>query len=267
MHTRHGKQSGVLQIKPSDPQAFLRGAKVDLSAATPSSEPFNSQELETLCNQIPSEYHDFLDMFSKSKADKLPDHNPAYDHHINLEDGKQLLFGPIYNLSKVESAALWEFLQENLARNFIWPSQSACRAPVLFVKKKDGSLQLCVDWRGLNSITKKDRYLLPLIPNLLNRLCGSCVYTKIDLRSVYNLVRIALGDEWKTMFQTCYRSFDFLVMHFGLTNAPATFQRLMNTIFTDCLDTFIIIYLDNILIFSKNPKEHQEHVHEVLACL
>jgi len=140
MHTQCGKQSGVLQIKPSDPQVFLCGAKVSLSAVTPTSEPLNSQELESLHNQIPSEYHDFLDVFSKSKADKLPDHNPAYDHHINLEDGKQPLFGPIYNLSKVESAALQEFLQENLARNFIWPSQSACGAPVLFVKKKDGSL-------------------------------------------------------------------------------------------------------------------------------
>ena len=119
MHTRHGEQSGVLQIKPSDPQAFLRSAKVSLSAATPTSEPLNTQELKSLHNQIPSEYHDFLDVFSKSKANKLPDHNPAYNHHINLEDGKQLPFGPIYNLSEVESMALQEFLQENLAHNFV----------------------------------------------------------------------------------------------------------------------------------------------------
>jgi len=267
MHTRRGEQSGVLQIKPSDPQAFLRGTKVSLSAATPTSEPLNTQELKSLHNQIPSEYHDFLDVFSKSKADKLPDHNLAYDHHINLKDGKQPPFGPIYNLSEVESAALREFLQENLACNFIRPSQSACGAPVLFVKKKDGSLRLCVDWRGLNTITKKDRYPLPLIPNLLDQLRGSRVFTKIDLRGAYNLVRIALGDEWKTAFRTRYGSFDFLMMHFGLTNAPATFQCLMNTIFTDCLDTFIVIYLDDILIFSKNPEEHREHVREVLTCL
>jgi len=138
---------------------------------------------------------------------------------------------------------------------------------VLFVKKKDGSLRLCIDWRGLNSITKKDQYPLPLIPNLLDRLCGSRVFTKINLHGVYNLVQIAPGDEWKTAFWTRYGSFDFLMMHFGLTNALATFQRLMNTIFADCLDTFIVIYLDDILIFSKNPKEHQEHVCKVLACL
>ena len=224
MHTRRGEQSGVLQIKPSDPEAFLRSTKVNLSVATPSSDPLNSQEYESLRNQIPPEYHDFLDVFSKSKADKLPDHNPTYDHHINLEEGKQPPFGPIYSLSEVESAALQDFLQENLACNFIRPSQSACGAPVLFVKKKDGSLRLCVDWRGLNTITKKDRYPLPLIPNLLDRLRGSRIYTKIDLRGAYNLVRIAPGDEWKTAFRTRYGAFDFLVMHFGLTNAPATFQ-------------------------------------------
>jgi len=156
MHTQHIEQSSVLQIKPSDPEAFLRGAKVSLSAATPTSDPLNSQEFESLCNQIPPEYHDFLDVFSKSKADKLPNHNPAYNHHINLKEGKQPPFGPIYSLSKVESAALQDFLQENLARNFICPSQSACGAPMLFVKKKDGSLQLCINWCGLNSITKKD---------------------------------------------------------------------------------------------------------------
>jgi len=138
---------------------------------------------------------------------------------------------------------------------------------VLFVKKKDGSLRLCVDWRRLNTITKKDQYLLPLIPNLLDRLRGSRVFTKIDLHGVYNLIWIALGDEWKTAFRTRYGSFDFLMMHFGLTNAPATFQHLMNTIFADCLDTFIVIYLDDILIFSKNPEEHWEHVCEVLTCL
>jgi len=138
---------------------------------------------------------------------------------------------------------------------------------VLFVKKKDSSLRLCVDWHGLNTITKKDRYPLPLIPNLLDRLRGSRVFTKIDLRGAYNLVRIAPGDKWKTAFWTRYGSFDFLVMHFGLTNAPATFQHLMNTIFTDCLDTFIVIYLDDILIFSKNPEEHWEHVREVLTHL
>jgi len=139
--------------------------------------------------------------------------------------------------------------------------------PILFVKKKDGSLHLCVNWHGLNSITKKDQYLLPLIPNLLDRLCGSCIYTKINLRGTYNLIWIAPGDKWKTALQTCYGSFDFLVMHFGLTNTLATFQQLMDTIFTDCLDYFIVVYLDDILIFSKNPEEHTKHIRKVLVHL
>ena len=119
----------------------------------------------------------------------------------------------------------------------------------------------------MNSITHKDRYPLPLIPNLLDQLRDLKVFTKIDLRGAYNLVRIAPGDEWKTAFRTRYGLFDFMVMHFGLTNAPATFQRFMNTIFADLLDRFVVVYLDDILIFSKDPAEHKANVREVLSCL
>jgi len=261
MLTRIDKiNSGILHVKPSDPDsdAALRSATAD---------ELPPDEIDTLCSQIPSEYHDYLDVFSKSKADKLPDFNPMFDHHIELEEGTHPPFGPIYNTSEVEAEALRDFLKENLDRGFIRQSQSSCGAPVLFVKKKDGSLRLCVNWRGLNTITKKDRYPLPLIPNLLDRLRNSNVFTKIDLRGAYNLVRIAPGDEWKTAFRTRYGSFDFLVMHFGLTNAPATFQRFMNTVFADVLDKYVVVYLDDILIFSKNPEEHQENVRDVLARL
>ena len=252
--------SGVLHVKPadSDPAATLH---------TASANELPPDELDTLRSQIPSEYHDYLDVFSKSKADKLPDFNPMFDHHIELEEGTHPPLGPIYNTSEVEAEALHDFLKENLDRGFIRQSQSSCGAPVLFVKKKDGSLRLCVDWRGLNSITKKDRYPLPLIPNLLDRLRNSNVFTKIDLRGAYNLVRIAPGDEWKTAFRTRYGSFDFLVMHFGLTNAPATFQCFMNSVFADVLDKYVVVYLDDILIFSKNPEEHQANVRDVLARL
>ena len=161
-------QTGILRVQPSSPDAFLRGARPDASPDSP-----DIEEIETLRSQIPAEYHDFLDVFSKSKADKLPDHNPQFDHSIKIEDGKQPPFGPIYNMSETEAEALRDFLKENLNRGFIRQSQSSCGAPVLFVKKKDGSLCLCVDWGGLNAITKKDRYPLPLIPNLLDRLRGS----------------------------------------------------------------------------------------------
>jgi hypothetical protein len=184
-------KSGILHIKPSNPDATLHTATAN---------DLTSDELDNLCSQIPTDYHDFLDVFSKSKADKLPNFNLQFDHHIDIKEGKHPPLGPIYSTSKVEAEALQDFLKENLNRGFICQSQSSCGAPVLFSKKKDSSLCLCVDWRGLNTITKKDCYPLPLILNLLDHLCNLSVFTKIDLQGMYNLVHIAPGDKWKTAF-------------------------------------------------------------------
>ena len=145
-------------------------------------------------------------------------------------------------------------------RVFIRPTSSPHGAPVLFVKKKDGSLRLCVDFCGLNCISKKDRYPLLLISNLLDLPRKARVYSKIDLCHAYHLVCIADGDEWKTAFRTCYGSFEWSVMPFGLTNAPAAFQRFMNDIFSNLLDVCVMIYLDDILIYSNNMSEHHWHV-------
>jgi len=138
---------------------------------------------------------------------------------------------------------------------------------VLFVKKKDGSLRLCVDYRGLNRITRKDRYPILLITDLLDASKKARVYSKIDLRSAYHLVRITEGDEWKTTFHTCYGSYEWLVMPFGLSNAPSAFQHFMNELFSDLLDVCVVIYLDNILIYLDNILEHKKHVKEVLRRL
>ena len=124
-----------------------------------------------------------------------------------------------------------------------------------------------MDYRGLNRITKKDCYPLPLIPDLLNRLRAAHLFMKIDLRSAYNLVCIAEGDEWKTTFQTHYGSYKFQVMHYGLTNTPASFQHFMNDVFKDLLDVCIVVYLDDILIYSENPADHTTHIIEVLCQL
>ena len=257
MLTRIDKvNSRILHVKPSDSKTTTRIAKAS---------KIPSNELDTLHSQIPSEYHDYLDVFSKSKAKKLPNFNPQFDHHIELEEGTHPPLSPIYNTSKVEAEVLCNFL--NLDCGFIRQSQSSCSAPVLFIKKKDSLLHLCINWHGLNKITKKDHYPLPLIPNLLDRLRDSNIFTKIDLRGAYNLVCITPGNEWKTTFHTCYGSFDFLVMHFSLTNAPATFQHFMNSVFANVLNKYIMVYLDDILIFSKNPEEHQDNVRDVLACL
>jgi len=211
---------------------------------------------------IPPEYCNYADMFSKAKASELPPHR-NYDLKINLEEGTSPPLGTLYSLSPVELSTLQTFINKNLNTGFICPTASSHTAPVLFVKKKDGSLCLCVDFQGLNKITKKDHYPLPLISDLLDSPSHAKIYLKINLWHTYHLVQIAPGDEWKTAFHTRYGSYEWLVMPFGLTNAPAAFQRFVNTIFTDMLDVCIIVYLDNILIYSKDMESHQQHIQEV----
>ena len=216
--------------------------------------------------EIPHHYSEFQDLFEKEAADKLPAHQP-WDHTIPLQPGTTPPFGPIYSLSKVELDALRSYLDENLARGFIRPSASPAGSPILFVKKKNGELRLCVDFRGLNLITIKNRYALPLISELLDRLQGAKYFTKLDLRGAYNLLRIAAGEEWKTAFRTRYGHFEYLVMPFGLTNAPASFQDLVNHTLKQYLDFSVIAYMDDILIYSQTEEEHIQHVKQVLAKL
>ena len=215
---------------------------------------------------VPSDYHDYADVFSKKKADTLAPHRP-FDLKIELEEGTEPPIGRLYSLSPSEQGSLRDFLDEHLTNGFIRQSSSPHAAPVLFVRKKDGSLRLCVDFRGLNKITKKDRYPLPRTSDLLEAPSGAKIYTKLDLRHAYHLVRIADGDEWKTSFRTRYGSFEWLVMPFGLTNAPAAFQRFVNSIFADMLDVCVVVYLDDILIYSSDPASHRKHVRDVLRRL
>jgi len=245
-----GSTKYQLQLRPSD-SAKARSS----SASTP-------PDLDI----VPPEYRDYADVFSKAKASELPPHRD-YDLKIDLEEGTSPPLGTLYSLSPVELSALRTFIDENLNTGFICPASSSHAAPVLFVKKKDGSLRLCVDFRGLNKITKKDHYPLPLISDLLDSPSRAKVYSKIDLRHAYHLVRIALGDEWKTAFRTRYGSYEWLVMPFGLTNAPAAFQRFVNTVFADMLDVCVVVYLDDILIYSEDMESHQQHVREVLRRL
>jgi len=148
---------------------------------------------------IPPEYHEFADLFSKWEADKLPPHR-SYDHTIPLEPGKAPPFGPIYKLSPAELETVRTYITENLRKGFIRHSQSPCGAPIVFAKKADGTLRLCMDYRGLNKITIKNRYPLPLIGELLERISKAKYFTKFDVRDGYNRLRIASGEEWKTVF-------------------------------------------------------------------
>src|SRR5271168_3960844 len=236
--------------------------KIHLSDLSVSGKSASVSDKTPDLSHIPEEYHDFSDVFSKTKADILAPHRP-YDLKINFEEGASPPVGPMYSLSQSELGTLREFIGENLRIGFIHLTTSPHGAPVLFIKKKDRSLCLCVDFRGLNRITKKDRYPLPFISDLLTTAGKARIYTTLDLRHAYHLVRITEGDEWKTAFRTRYGSFEWLVMPFGLTNAPAAFQRFMNNIFIDLLDVYVIIYLDDILIFSDDPSQHSAHVREV----
>jgi hypothetical protein len=249
-----GSRTYKVSLAPSA-AAKLRGIREDYPTSEPSDIP-----------GLPPEYADFADVFSEARSNVLAPHRP-YDLKIDLEDGAEITPGHVYSLSPSELKAICEFLDEHLNYGFIRPSSSTHGAPVLFVKKKDGSLRLCVDFRRLNKITKKDRYPLPLISDLLDIPRRAKRYTKIDLRHAYHLVRIAEGDEWKTAFRTRYGSFEWQVMPFGLTNAPAAFQWFMNTIFADLLDVTVICYLDDILVYSEDPVDHTEHVREVLRRL
>jgi hypothetical protein len=156
------------------------------------------------------------------------------------------------------------YLETNLEQGRIRSSTSPAGAPIHFALKKDGSLRLCIDYRGLNEITIKDRMPLPLISEALDRLVGARIYTKLDVKDAYNNLRIAEGDKWKTAFRTKYGLYEYLVMAFGLTNAPASFQRWMNEILSEYLDLFCIAYLDDILIYSGNLEQHREHVRLIL---
>lgn len=150
-------------------------------------------------SSIPAEYHDLRGIFTQQEADKLPPHRP-YDHTIPLEPGATPPFGTIYSMSPAELEVLRKYIEENLRKKFIRHSQSPCGAPILFVKKPDGTLRLCVDYRGLNKITTKNRYPLPLIGELLDRISRAKYFTKFDVRDGYHRLRMADGEEWKTAF-------------------------------------------------------------------
>ncbi|XP_038822213.1 uncharacterized protein LOC120022396 [Salvelinus namaycush] len=217
-------------------------------------------------SNVPVEYLDLKEVFSKSRAASLPPHRP-YDCAIDLLPGESPPKGKLYSLSVPEREVMERYISDSLASGFIRPSSSPAGAGFFFVGKKDGSLRPCIDYRGLNNITVKNTYPLPLMSSAFERLQGASVFTKLDLRNAYHLVRIRRGDEWKTAFNTPRGHFEYLVMPFGLSNSPAVFQALVNDVLRDMIDQFIYVYLDDILIFSSSLQEHVQHVRRVLQRL
>lgn len=215
---------------------------------------------------LPEQYREYLDVFSIENAGILPP-NTEFDHAIDLEEGKVPPNLPIYNLSQKELEVLRKYLDSALVKGWIQESKSPAGAPILFVPKKDGTIRLCVDYRGLNTITIKNRHPLPLISEMLDRFSHAIIFTKLDLKDAYHRLRIKKGDEWKTAFKTRYGHFEYMVMPFGLANAPATFQAYINRALGGLVDSICVVYLDDILIYSRNTDAHVEHVKRVLECL
>ena len=238
---------------------------------TPKIHPDREAQIASLLTEevkIPDEYSDFTDVFSEEKALVLPERTELNEHAIDLEDGKQPPYGPIYSLGPVELETLKTYIETHLKTGFIRPSKSPAGAPILFDKKPDGSLRLCVDYWGLNNLTIKNRYPLPLIGESLDRLGRAKRFTQLDLTSAYHRMRIKEGDEWKTAFRTRYGHFEYQVMPFGLFNAPASFQGYINKILAEKLDIFVIVYLDDILIYTEDQGQgHVEAVRWVLDLL
>src|SRR5271165_6278440 len=285
--------------KPQKPVAVIKGIEFPLIQATPRTQKIqmiSRAKLKKLVRrdqademyianvrisdaenpEKPRETHELksheriLKEFGDIFLDGLPPGNPPprkVQHDIPLYPNLPPPFKGIFRLSQAELQELRTQLQQLLKDGKISPSTSPYGAPVLFVKKKDGSLRMCIDYRALNSQTVKNRYALPRIDELFDRLHGAKVFSKIDLTSGYWQIAIAAEDRPKTAFRTRYGHYEFNVMPFGLTNAPATFQTLMNDIFRDLLDVCVIVYLDDILVYSKNKEDHEQHLRQVLQRL
>jgi hypothetical protein len=206
------------------------------------------------------------DLFAK-QLPGLPPEREVF-HTINLEEGHRPPNRPAYRLAPSELAECEKTVDELLKLGLIRPSCSPFASPVLFVRKKDGSLRMVIDYRPLNKITISDRYPLPRIDDLLDRLKGAKVFSSLDLLSGYHQVRLRKEDVPKTAFRTPFGLYEFLVLPFGLTNAPATFQRLMNEVFHDYIrEGFVVVYLDDVLIYSKTEEEHLGQLERVFTRL
>ncbi|KAJ3690052.1 hypothetical protein LUZ61_019216 [Rhynchospora tenuis] len=222
---------------------------------------FVADDLHQNITTVPSQLQPVLDAFQHVFQDPttLPP-NRSVDHTIPLlPDSKPVSIRP-YRYSYFQREEIESIIGDLLANSFIRPSTSPYSSPVLLVKKKDSSWRLCIDYRQLNDMTVKNKYPIPIIDDLLDELKGACYFSKIDLKSGYHQIRMADSDIYKTAFRTHHGHFEFVVMPFGLTNAPATFQTLMNNLFQPFLRKYVLVFFDDILIYSKSLAEHATHL-------
>jgi hypothetical protein len=228
--------------------------------ATPSVHHTTAQNLEDI--HVACE---FPDVFSEDLSGMPPDRDIEFI--IELQPGMTHISRRPYKMTPKELAELKVQLNELLDKGYIHPSFSSCGCPTLFVKKKDQSLMLCVDYRPLNAVTVKNKYLLPCIDILFDQLAGTKVFSKVDLRSGYHQIKIRLKDVPKTAFPTRYGLYEYLIISFGLTNTPAHFMYLINSVLMLELDKFVMVFIDDILIYSKTEEEHAWHLRVILQQL
>jgi hypothetical protein len=225
--------------------------------------PLTNEELKA---KVPVCYHDLLQAFFPAGADTLPARR-SYDHKIELQPGSSLPYSKTRPMSHLELKVVKRWLDDSLRKGWIRPSDSATAAPVLLARKPGGGVRICVDYRGLNNITLKNRYPIPLIRETLDLISQARIFTKLDIIAAFNRIRIAEGHEYLTAFITRFGLYESLVMPFGLSGAPATWQHFLNDQLYDILDVYATAYLDDILVYSKDKKEHTEHVREILRRL
>jgi hypothetical protein len=252
----------MTMVHPVDPHHFVcssitvSGCPAEASAKT--SKPKGFEDI------VPMTLHEYADVFSETAFDSLPERR-KWDHTIKLEREPSPGFRKVYPITLTEQIEMDAFLEEALATGRIRQSKSPLRAPVFFIKKKDGKLCFVQDYQALNAITRKNQYPLPLIDDLIHQLKDACHFTELDVRWGYNNVRIRKGDKWKAAFCTNRGLFEPLVMYFGLTNSPATFQTMMNEIFQDLITEGVVsMSLDDILIFTNSTEEHRRITRLVL---
>jgi hypothetical protein len=183
---------------------------------------------------------------------------------IELKPGTAPIHKTPFRMTTPELAELKKHIKELLEKGFIYPSSSPWGAPVIFVLEKDGTQRLCVDYRALNEVTIKNNYPLPRIDDLFDQLCGACVFSKIDFRSGYHQLKVRECDIPKTPFVSRYDLYEYTVMSFGLTKAPTYFMYLMNKVFMEYLDKFVVVFIYDMLVYSRSEKEHEEHLRLVL---
>lgn len=244
----HGAELSFLQIEQSTPQLIIPECSVHHEG---NSTPTTPHEISLLMEQYQS-------IFDEPRL--LPPARLGFDHKIPLKEGTPAVNLRPYRYSIIQKDIVDNLVGEMLKQGIIQHSNSPFASPTVLVRKKDGSWRLCVDYRRLNHYTVKDRFPIPLIEDLMDELGGAAIFSMLDLRSGYHQVRMDLGEEHKTSFKTHCGHFEYLVMPFGLANAPATFQALMNHVFHTFLRKFVIIFFDDILVYSKTFDEHVEHL-------